>query len=64
MSVTCLMKRGLKYQLPESAKNRELLVTTDTREIFMGNGPDMPLTPIREMGQIARILAEGVTLGV
>jgi hypothetical protein len=45
--VRILLYRGLKAEMPTEAGEGELLVTTDTQELFVGQGIGNPLTPIR-----------------
>lgn len=60
--MTIIFKRGHENQLPKQAADRELLVTTDTHLVFMGQGPSLPLKPLLTVAEIAAVLAEGVTI--
>lgn len=60
MTLTVRFKRGLKKDLPTEPKEGQLLVTTDTREVFVGkDGRPQQITDIR---QLAEMPAEGVNL--
>lgn len=51
-------KRGLKANLPSSAYEGEPLYTTDTNELFMGNGTGNPISQIGETASIRSDLDE------
>lgn len=43
------LARGLKENLPTEGDRGEAFVTTDTRELFIGRGPGMPLAKISDV---------------
>ena len=40
------IKRGLKADLPESGEVGEPFLTTDTHELYVGQGSGLPLVPL------------------
>jgi len=60
MKIEIRFYRGNKSNLPKSAEDRRVIVTLDTREIFIGQGEDNPLVQVKDIGQMAELLAGGV----